>query len=149
MEPNFNQVVFKADTSHSQIVQMAIHPFFVSQIVMMPFPGNYGIDPDSASISDDQKKLADILWDHIPGLMCLFFMNGSIVIQHSGAFSSEEIAQAAENIVKPVLESTLRFSHLLSNSTHQVAVREYGNPDSGHEACDCEGCDDPQDCEIY
>jgi len=158
MEPNFNQVVFKADTSHSQIVQMAIHPFFINQMVIMPAPGNYGILLDTPAIADYQKQLADALWDHIPGLSCLFFTNGSIVIQHAGVFSSEEIAAAAEKIILPVLENTLRFTHLLTNSTHQAAIRAYGDQAaihedsvqmSGHVGCECEGCDDPLDCEMF
>ncbi len=112
---DFNRVVIK-DISLSfdqHAVRMAVHPFPFDgdgeDYFKMTSRGKFSID-----IPDHQKRLANALWERIPGLRSMYFKNGEISIYHSGIFENEEIYKAALDIVTPFLEQNLAL-HMMDN----------------------------------
>jgi len=99
----FYKVVIRDKTMEQGNIHLAVHPFPVPHILMMMGKGNY-TDHYGCSLPDWQRKLADELWDKLPGLQDLFFNNGEITIQHNGLFRDSEIREAAIKIIEPYLE---------------------------------------------
>lgn len=105
--PDFNRVVIRNVTQHDRNIHLSVHPFPLEAVIrMMETKGEYG-----NHFQDDppewRQRLADALWDALPGLTRLFFANGSITLQHSGVFSDAEIIEAATEVIQPVLAGQL------------------------------------------
>lgn len=103
----FNRVVIRDATVHTHNVHISVHPFKRSDgLCMMSHKGEYTNDWREP-MPEWQQRLADMLWDEIPGLSTLFFGNGQITIQHAGVFDDKDIVAAATTILQPVLETQL------------------------------------------
>lgn len=109
----FNKVVIKDVTSQKHNIHLAVHPFPFGVIMMMMNKGDY-TNHDGTELKDWQKRLADSLWENIPGISDLFFCNGEITIQHQGIFEDIEIIEAAKEIISPSLEENLKLNNMLS-----------------------------------
>lgn len=106
----FNEVVVKINPrSQPGNLHIAVHPFKCSRLYMMMWVGDYGDRgfENEGLMSEYQKKLADQLWEKIPGMHTMFFMNGEITIQHNELFGEDDIFEAVKAIVKPILEQNL------------------------------------------
>lgn len=129
--PNFNRVVIKnttepIGTKHYDSfyderppfvydggnVHIALHPFKCPRLVSMNRPQDYGLHFDDYEMPEYQKRLADALWESLPALHTLFFGNGQITIQHRNVFSDDEIFEAAEQIIRPILEQNQMLNTL-------------------------------------
>lgn len=110
----FNKVVIKNTTQQEENVHLAVHPFKCDKMAMMMGKGDYGTDYFNSGweMPEYQKKLADQLWEEIPGLHNLFFSNGQITLQHVGLFTDEQIIEAATEIIRPILEQNLLLSDI-------------------------------------
>lgn len=75
-------------------------------------------------------RLADALFEGIPGLTRLFFTNGNITIQHSGAFPGKDILAAAKAIIQPALEAQLALSLMWTGDTEPADDDYWSRPDS-------------------
>jgi hypothetical protein len=110
----FNRVVIINKTQQAENIHLAVHPFpFDHWITSMHKKGDYGhsFGEEGPEVTSEwQQRLADALWDGIPGLDTIFFKNGEITLQHAGVFSDEEIIEGAIAIIKPVLEQNLILS---------------------------------------
>lgn len=115
MDDRFSRVVVRntSDAAQRHNIHIAVHPFSCQQLHMMSARGIYGFSGDRPELADYQKRLADRLWDKIPGLSHLFFGNGHITIQHYGAFDDGDIYAAAVAIITPVLEENLWLDNLI------------------------------------
>ncbi len=80
---------------------------------MMMDKGDY-TNHDGTELAGWQKNLAGSLWDEIPGIAILFFLNGEITIQHQGIFSDEEIIEAATEIIEPFLVENHNLNNLIA-----------------------------------
>lgn len=105
---DFDRVVIKDVTRMENNIHLAVHPFSTpnAELIMMMSKNRF------VELPEWQQKLADALWDNIPGLDTLFFNNGGITLQHTGIFSDAEIIEAAEEIIRPVLETQLTLRKL-------------------------------------
>lgn len=110
---NFDRVIIKDVTRTETNIHLAVHPFTTpnAELVMMMSRERYQ-SPSGTELPEWQQRLADALWDGIPGLDTLFFNNGEITLQHTGVFSDAEIIEAAEEIIRPVLETQLTLKKL-------------------------------------
>ena len=106
----FDHVVIRNRTKQEQNIHLAVHPFMAGEegIVMMTRRGNYG----DADLPEWKQRLADKLWDTLPGLHRLFFLNGEITIQHGGVFEDAEIFEVASAIIRPALEAQLLLASI-------------------------------------
>lgn len=111
--PDFNRVIIRNTTEHEENIHLSVHPFPMEDgIRMMMHRGDYGLWEREKPLAQWKKELADALWDGIPGLQHLFFNNGQITLQHHGVFPDAGIIEAAEAIIRPVLETQLRLQAL-------------------------------------
>lgn len=109
----FNKVVLRNKTEQMCNVHIAAHPFRCEySIKAMNYKGDYRFFLSEETMPEWQQKLADQLWDGIPGLHTLFFTNGNITIQHSGVFDDDDIFEAACEIIRPVLETNKLLNDL-------------------------------------
>jgi hypothetical protein len=119
----FDRVVVVNKTMHAHNVHLGVHPFsFPSGIKMMTRKGDYDFYLKSGEMAEWQKKLADELWDGIPGLSTLFFDNGQITLQHSGVFTDHDIVAEATDIITPFLEQEMLLKNLFKEEVD--AARE-------------------------
>ena len=108
----FNKVAINDVTKQSNNVHLGVHPFYCQEAIrMMEYKGHYG-HLRQEELPEWKKTLADLLWDTIPGLQALFFRNGGITLQHSGAFSDKKIVEAATQIIRPFLEGELKLQNI-------------------------------------
>lgn len=122
MKPSaFDKVVIRNVTSQATNVHLAVHPFrCFDGIRMMMHRGDYNDLFKKEELSEWKQRLADALWDEIPGLQNLFFSNGEITLQHHGVFEDAAIAAAATEIIQPALEAqALLESSELAQDTAQ------------------------------
>lgn len=115
MNPAFNKVVIKPSDSPREgahNIWLAVHPLKLDYIRGSDRPGDYGRIGNWSDTPQYLKDLIDQLWDTLPGLHHLSFSNGQVVIQHSGAFSDQEITEVAIEIIRPVLEANLSLESL-------------------------------------
>ena len=100
-------VIIKNITQQETNIHLAVHPFRnTGGIVMMSWKGHYGTTiGEQEPMAEWKQRLADSLWDDLPGLRTLFFTNGGITLQHGGIFNDDEIIKLAEEIIRPVLET--------------------------------------------
>lgn len=101
-----DKVIISNRTTSRHNIHLAVHPFSHNGIIMMMQKGDYDNHRGDV-LAEWKQKLADSLWDKIPGLHSLFFQNGEITIQHVGLYSDEEIISEAEAIIMPVLKGQL------------------------------------------
>lgn len=111
---SFNVVVFRNKTKRVNNIHLSVHPFYQPFVYSMYFRGDYKehIPYNNGGIALCWRPLADKLWDNIPGLNVLFFLNGEIILQHSGVFPDNEIIEAAREIILPYLEEQLKLNNL-------------------------------------
>ena len=99
-----NQVIVRNVTEQERNVHLAIHPFQFGVIAMMSNKGDYGRRfNDGEEMILWQREMADALWDGIPGLSTLFFVNGGVTLQHNGLFNDAEVIDEATKIITPFL----------------------------------------------
>ncbi len=115
----FDQVVIKDVTQQARNIHLAVHPFpIANHINMMTRKGDYGHERDFdtkepvTTMAEWQKRLAVAMWDGIPGLSTLFFVNGSITLHHNGVFEDALIIEGATSIIRPALEQELQLRNL-------------------------------------
>lgn len=111
----FDKVIIRNRTEQKENIHLSVHPFRSRGLRMMLGPGHYDETSDDYkgdSMPEWQRKLADSLWENIPGIQTLFFGNGQITIQHAGVFEDGEITEAAINILRPALETQLLLESL-------------------------------------
>lgn len=126
----FNKVVFRHVGVSERNVHIAVHPFPCEDGTRgMSWRTDYG-SPLKEALAEWKCRLADALWDGIPGLHDLFFSNGMISIQHTGAFSDKEVLTAAEAIIRPVLAAQLAVSQMWTGDIEPADDDPWGRPDS-------------------
>jgi hypothetical protein len=126
----FNKVVFHPVDSSERNIHIAVHPFPCDDVIrLMESPGDYG-RVTQEPLTEWKRRLADALFEGIPGLTHLFFTNGNITIQHAGIFSQAEILAGAEAIVRPVLEVQLALSLMWTGDTEPADDDYWGRPES-------------------
>ncbi len=108
MNERFNKVVINDVTQHKHNIHLAVHPFPFDSIKMMMNKGDY-TNHDGTELNEWQTRLADSLWDNLPGVNDLFFNNGGITIQHNGIFEDNEIIEVAIEIIEPFLQANLKI----------------------------------------
>ncbi|MAH47252.1 hypothetical protein CMI37_15615 [Candidatus Pacearchaeota archaeon] len=111
---NFNQVKYIDQTEQRGNIHIAVHPFRVEKLAMMSWKGDYGTFVDEHPLSETQQRLADKLWEEVPGLRTLFFANGQITLQHSQVFNDTEIVESARPFIESVLNANLELETLLT-----------------------------------
>lgn len=104
MDKRFNRVVIRPRGGQLGNIHLGVWPFSVGSIVGIE---HYSLETQLAKLPEPYAALARTLWDAVPGIKHLYFSNGQITIQHSGAFDDEEIIDVVSPIIHPVLEAAL------------------------------------------
>ena len=108
MKLNLGTIRIKATGRDLHNIRLAVYPFRQDSIYMLEYRGDYGHSWQEP-LSPWKVALADTLWDSIPGLQRIFYSNGEISLQHSGAFEDAEVKDLAVSIISPALEQELRL----------------------------------------
>lgn len=115
------EIIIRDRTKQTGNVHVAIHPLRTSGNTWMSiYKGHYGSQDIFADEENKMplwlRKMADDLWEAVPGLNTLSIGNGEITLQHVGIFEDREVIAYAEPVIRHHIELNERLLQVLKEN---------------------------------